>query len=108
MTDFKINHLKVTGVFKNPFLSVLRKCLNVMVLSTAKMEHQMGDAKKKTIKKILRNGFKACGIVSFNPNKILSKVTPINSNVNKIIPLIKDSLIDYLQNKKLDIVVVKK
>lgn len=78
-----------------------------MYWTNPKTEYKIGDAEKSAIKRVLKNGFEACGIVPFNLNKVLSKVTPIDNSVNDITPLLASPNM-YLKNKKSDVEVIKR
>ncbi|XP_072384356.1 uncharacterized protein [Diabrotica undecimpunctata] len=108
LTEFKLRHPKITGVPKDQFPSLLKKCLELMDQTIAKTEYKCGDCEKSAIKRVLKNGFEACGMVPFDLNKVLSKITPIKHDVDYVEPLINDSLTDYLMNKKSEIEVTKR
>ena len=107
LTNFKMKHPKVSGVPKDKFPSLLKECLEAMDSTSAKTEHKIGDNEASAIKRILKNGFEACGIAPFNPNKVLSKLVPANVTADVELT-INDSLTEYLKMKKSDNEVVKR
>ena len=57
-----------------------------MDFSVAKTEHKIWNGEISAIERVLKNG--ACGMVPFNTDKVLSKVTPGHDNAHDLEPSI--------------------
>lgn len=96
LTAWKMRNTKISGIPKNEFPLLLKQCLDNM----DKVLPKDASKEKSAVKRNLISGFESCGLVPFNPDRVLRKLPGDNSAAETVEREVADSLTEYLKNQR--------